>query len=73
MSKTPEEMANKYCNTKNLTHSERLLIVDGYLAAHNDITLIIHNTMTLAKATELPTLLPVAETLKGLLQKFGGL
>jgi len=37
MTKTPEEMAEEYCNTKQLSYVERLVItkgfIDGYKAA----------------------------------------
>lgn len=31
MSKTPEEMAEEYCNTKQLSYVERLVITKGFL------------------------------------------
>lgn len=31
MSKTPEEMAEEYCNTKQLSYVERLVITKGFI------------------------------------------
>ena len=40
MTKTPEEMAEEYCNTKQLSYVERLVItkgfIDGYKAAKQE-------------------------------------
>lgn len=40
--KTPEEMAEEYCNTKQLSYVERLVItkgfLDGYQAAKDQLT-----------------------------------
>lgn len=40
MSKTPEEMAIEYCNTKQLSYVEQLVItkgfIDGYKAAQQE-------------------------------------
>lgn len=34
MTKTPEEMAEEYCNTKQLSYVERLVITKGFLAGY---------------------------------------
>jgi len=34
MTKTPEEMTEEYCDTKQLSHVERLLLKDGFLAGY---------------------------------------
>lgn len=34
MSKTPEQLAEEYCDTKQLSHVERLLMTEGFLAGY---------------------------------------
>jgi len=34
MTKTPEEMAEEYCNSKQLSHVERLVLTAGFLAGY---------------------------------------
>lgn len=34
MTKTPEQMAEEYCSTKQLSHVEQLLLTSGFLAGY---------------------------------------
>ena len=56
MSKTPEEMAKEYCNIKQLSYVERLVItkgfIDGYQAAKDqlaDVSKVIKSTDTVGR------------------------